>query len=246
MKKLIFCIIAVYLQYSSLTYSWEVRVIPVYRDTMTGHWSGLFSHDIVYGWSEFRQKCFDEKGICSCISQMLSQQTNGAYIISPQIVEKIQSRSRLDNGDIIYCIPVEYISTAQLHKKMEESPERNLTNDKFAWIPIDEVLRHRTVVKVARGNSSLFVFDFDTRNIIKEFWPKKLLPALSADNPRKKHQPLQSETVKRYLEVKQNKIASKEINLQMQMKADRETRKNAKESKVVMVKGITPSNYRSK
>lgn len=117
MKKLIFCIIVSYFQYSSLAYSWEVRVIPVTQDSMTGQWTGLFSHDVVYGWSDFRQRCSEEKEINNCISELLSKQTNGAYTISSQQLEKTRSYSKLANGDFIYCIPVEYISASHLHKK---------------------------------------------------------------------------------------------------------------------------------
>lgn len=234
MKKLILCIIVAYVQYSTVAYSLEVRVVPVNRDKMTGHWNGLFGHDIALGWSDFRQKCSDEKEIASSIADMLQRQTHSAYTISAQQIENTKSSLRLSNGDILYCIPVDYISAPTLHKKMEESKQRDLTKDRFVWIPMDEVLRRRTVVKVARGNTSLFVFDIATRNNIKEHWYTKMLPELNAADPKKPYQRRQSDAVKKYLEVKKNNSEPKTVK--SRMVASKKLPESSKHSKIAMVK----------
>src|SRR5581483_6847440 len=145
MKKLLL-IVMMFLNYTIVLYAWEVHVIPVYKDPTTGSWSGLFGYNAKPSWSDFKRIGIAQSTLYCDIAQLLCQQTHNAYILNPYYIEKLSSYVRLANGDILYCVPVDYLSTTKLHKTMETAHERDLTKQKFFWAPIEEVLKHRTIV----------------------------------------------------------------------------------------------------
>ena len=209
MKRVLYCIVIAYLQYISLSYGWEAHVIPVYKDARTNQWSGLFGHNTYYGWSDFKQSFSKQKKAPHSAAQALNKQTNGAFNITVEQIKKIKSYTQLANGDRAYFVPVKYVSAPNLHKKMNETVECDITNDKFVWLSMDEVFRHRTVVKLARGKTSLFVFDYTIRNLIKENWYSKILPELNAATAPGPINAQRKEELKRLLFARQEFVSSR-------------------------------------
>jgi hypothetical protein len=249
MKKIILCSIALYLQYTSVSFGREVRIVPVNKDAMTGHWNGLFGHDCTFGWGEFRQRITEEADIHLAIMQSLQKQTHGVYSLSIEQIKNAQSYVQLANGDVLYCIPVDYISAPMLHKKMEASAQRDLTKDKFVWLPIDELLRRRTLIKCARGKTSLFVFDWGIKNLMKTYWHTSLLPQLHCVYSQKPFQFSQKDHIKKYLENKQKPKQLKKVNLHGAKRiyaAEKKQLKVEKKPKILTLQGNLPTKSRRK
>lgn len=185
MKKIVFYSIVLCFQYISLAYGWEVRVLPVSRDPMTGQWNALFGHDVAGEWSDFKIEGTKEKKASFYAAQALEKQTHGAYRLSAKDIESSKASIRLANGDFLYAVPVNYISDPNLHKMMHRSVQRDLTKDFFVWLPMEELLQHRTVVKLFRGKE-VYKVDQKFRSLMLQHWNKELAPALNARSDAKR------------------------------------------------------------
>lgn len=175
-------------QYIIAAFGCEVHVIPVCKDTRTNIWSGLFGRNAGLDWSSFKQYCEFECDAAECAAQLLYHQTNGAYKVSKQDLEKI-AHVEVSNGSHIYCVAVDFISAPMLHKKMRKPLDPRLTKDQFAWIPMDELMRRRTVVKLAREHMLQYKFDNTFRRMLKDVWYTKILPELQAGYYKKMPNP---------------------------------------------------------
>lgn len=186
MKKFTYCIILLYLQFNSLSFAWQVRVVPVYKDTMTGQWSGLFGHTAAHKCSDFNQEGQDPEQGAHCAAKILEKQTHGRYVVSSEELAKIKSRLTLDNGDVLYFVPVEYASGPELYARKQKAAKLNMVEptrtDHYVWIPFEELLARKTIIKMARDRTFFYTFNNDIQTIIEARWDNEILPSLNAMN----------------------------------------------------------------
>ncbi len=261
-KTLTIAIFIIYLQFIAYGNAWQLRLIPLTKDTMTGEWSALLCHDLRYGCMELSKPMVLEAVNSSEISTFFSVATNGSYAYSAQDLEKKCCSFRLSNGDLICYIPVPYISAGLINKKAHESSDLTVTKNNFVWLPIHEILQRRTIVKSAHGRSIAYMLELDIKKYFKEHWYTTVLPKMAtAPMAPLKDQPmnLAAKNVQRRYEVSKKMSSTNSVPhkkpvaspvkepKQPQQKSQVAIKKNIptqKKNQLVMIKGKVPNEKR--
>jgi len=185
MKKSLTLILFV-LQYTTVTVCKEVHVVPLYQERLTGRWCGLFARDAGGLWSTFKQTMADGTDALTCALRALKEQTNGVYSLDKQSMQKVCAEITLNNGDVVCCLPVKHMTIPLLQRKMVSSVEQDTKKDNYIWLPMEDLLAHTTIVRMARNLMLQYKFDGATKALFKNHWLSFLQPHLNASVNREK------------------------------------------------------------
>ena len=172
-KSLMVPLLLVFLQCIFYSHPWQLRLVPLCKDTMTGGWHALFWHDAYNGCKELHKSMDSSSFTSNEISTFLTSSTHGLYTYSPEQLEKISCSIRLSNGDIVCYIAVPYVCANDFNKKTITGYHN------FIWMPIEELLRRRTIVKSPRGRSMAYILDMNIKKYFQDYWYSTVLPIMA-------------------------------------------------------------------